>query len=112
MSIQNYNLPTQNSLNTFNGVNFTLPTGDSFDLTGSFIKIDFVTPSTSTKPLLTMTTLNGKITINSLYEFSIAEQKILLPKGTYYWDCKIRFADGREKTYIGGNWIIEDVITE
>ncbi|MEI6750019.1 MAG: hypothetical protein WCM93_12740 [Bacteroidota bacterium] len=108
--MQNYNLPSVNHGNTFEGVDFILPTDSHYDLTNATAKIqlrnspvnalvkEFVTPNTL------LITLPHKITLPT--------QIIDFPAATYKYDLQITFADGRVKTYIGGEWIINPVITQ
>jgi len=105
--MQNYNLPAVNRNNTFDGVVFVLPTNAVYDLTGAVIKLHVkIKPE---QPIIKQFS-DFNITLPHTIEFPA--QVIKIPAGTYLWDLKIVFADGREKTYIGGNWIINPVITE
>lgn len=110
MSIQAYNIQRQNTRSTFNGVKFLLPFDAEFDLTGAVVRINFERKGKNITEL-SMSTTNGKISLELPYTIVLNEQKILLPAATYEWDCKIIFANGIEKTYIGGEWIIDDIIT-
>lgn len=107
--MQNYNLPTVNFDNTFSGVEFTLEAFPAINLAGAVAKIqvrrsaglavaqEFISPAT--------------LTITQPNKVSIPAQIITIPAGNYKWDLKIKFADNTEKTYIGGDWIINSVIT-
>jgi len=99
-------------MTTFSGVRFTLPTNVLYDLTGASIRINFVKNPNNSTVSLVMSNINSKIDIVEPYSFDIVEQKITLRPDTYYWDCKITFSDGRIKNYIGGQWVICDIITE
>lgn len=109
--MQNYNLPTVPTNNTFNGVKFTLPEQDAFNLTGAKITLQVRTQPDWTISE-TMSLENEKILRETDYRFVIAPQIINLKPGTYKYDILIEFQDGRKKTYIGGQWIIEPVITK
>ena len=109
--MQNYNLPAVAYGNTFNGVKFTLPTADSFNLTDAKITMQVrVQPNWAVVD--TMTLENGKITLETNYKFVIAPFVVVLPPATYQYDILIDFSDGRKKTYIGGQWVITPVITK
>ena len=103
--MQNYNLKPVNSGNTYKGAKFTLPSEQTYSLTGATILMqvrdEFDTPVVAT---FTLTKL-------SEYQFSIPPQVINIKAGTYNYDILIIFADGRKKTYIGGEWTIEPVVT-
>ncbi len=107
--MQNYNLPAVNFDNTFPGVLFVLPTSELYDLTHAYCKIQLrsnyglAVIKEFTSPFGLLITLPHTITF--------PEQSIQIAPGTYKWDLKITFSDGREKTYIGGTWTINPVIT-
>ena len=111
MPVQSYNIPTHNSTTTFNGLIFTLPSDAEYDLTGASARIDFI--KKGAKPIaLRMNTSNNTLQFILPYQIVIPETKINLINGTYEWDLRIIFSDGRHKIFIGGEWIIDDVITE
>jgi hypothetical protein len=106
-----YNLPDTPTGNTFNGVNLTLPSFETFGLNGAKITMQVKTqPGLS--PVKTFSTENGLIEIQSDYKFGIKAQIISHIPATYKYDILIEFADGRKKTYIGGQWTITPVITK
>lgn len=110
MKIQTYNLPDCNSGNTFAGVTFILPTDEKYDLTDATVKIQIRKGSDSSviKEFKSPTTLLVELPHTIIFP----EQLITIGAGTYFWDLKIVFADGRQKTYIGGQWKINPVITQ
>lgn len=110
MAVQEYNIPRHNTKTTFSGVIFNLPAQLNYDLTGASARIDFI--KKGTKPVaLRLKTSNNTLEISLQYSIVIPETYITLQPGVYKWDLKITFSDGRIKTYIGGEWIIDDVIT-
>lgn len=107
--MQNYNLPDVNFDNTFDGVEFTLPSKVVYDLTEATAKIQLrLNPNT---PIIKEFISPFKLLISLPYTVIFPQQIIDIPAGEYKWDLKIFFADGREKTYIGGTWKIKSVIT-
>lgn len=107
--MQNYNLPSVNRGNTFGGVEFQLPAGQQFDLEGAAVKIQVrkTTNATVVKELASP----ADITIIPPSVIRLNEHLVDIPSGVYKWDMKITFSDTREKTYIGGDWVINPVIT-
>ena len=107
--MQNYNLPTVNYDNTFEGVEFTLPSDERYDLTGALVKIQIrVRPGA---PIIKEFASPAGLLITLPHTIIFPQQSIEIPAGYYMWDLKIWFQDGREKTYIGGTWKINAVIT-
>jgi hypothetical protein len=108
--MNNYDLPSVNQGNTFEGVDFILPTDSHYELDNAIAKIhirnspvnalvkEFISPNTL------IITLPHKITLPT--------QIIDIPAGTYKYDLQITFSDGRVKTFIGGSWVINPVITQ
>jgi len=45
------------------------------------------------------------------YTLTVPEKIISISPGTYQWDLRIRFRDGRTVTLFKGKWIIHPVIT-
>lgn len=111
MTVQNYNLPKCNSFNTFEGVEFTLPDNEIYDLAYAAAKIQ-IRAAAGGPVLHEFKTGNGSLIITQPYTITIPQQLVPLKPGTYLWDLKIRFQDQRQKTYIGGNWLITPVITQ
>ena len=109
--MQNYNLVSVNQGNTYSGAQFTLPSVSTCSLTGATIKMQVRSAPGARIMLELSNATGGKISIVSQYVFAIAAHTVNIPPGTYQYDIKIVFSDGREKTYIGGTWTIEPVIT-
>ncbi len=107
--MQNYNLPTVNHGNTFGGVNFTLPTDPLYDLTGATIKIQV--RKNFNHEIVKEYAAGTGLTITLPHTIEFAPHIVTLPAAVYKWDLKIVFADGRAKTYIGGEWTVNAVIT-
>lgn len=108
--MQNYNLPSVNQGNTFGGVEFQLPDEPQFNLLGASIKIQV--RKTSSAAVVEEFINPGQITIVLPATIRLNARVINIPGGVYKWDMKITFQDTREKTYIGGEWVINNVITE
>lgn len=111
MTVQNYNLPDCNSHNTFEGVEFSLPENEIYDLAYATAKIQIKT-AVGTLPVKEFKPGDGSLIITQPYTITIPQQLINLQPGVYLWDLKIRFQDQRQKTYIGGKWTIKPVITQ
>lgn len=109
--MQNHDLISINQGNTYPGAQFTLPSVPSCSLTGAAIKMQVRTSPGGRIALELSNETGGKINIISQYVFAITAHTINITPGNYYYDIKITFSDGREKTWIGGNWIINPVIT-
>jgi hypothetical protein len=107
--MQNYNLPTVNFDNTFEGVVFTLPTDAKYDLTLAVVKLQVRVASGTV--LVKEFSSPAALLITLPHTITFPPTSIEIPAGEYKWDLKIWFADGREKTYIGGTWKINSVIT-
>jgi len=108
--IQNYNFDTAYKGNTYDGVSFTLPSQNDFDLTGASIYMQ-LRKSAVDIVVAEFSTANSKLVVVSQYVFSLPSQIIDLEVGTYKYDILIIFTDGRRETYIGGQWIIQPLIT-
>ena len=107
--MQNYNLPDANTNNTFNGAVFTFP-GMEFARNSDVANID-IAPGFGLAPVLQLSTQSGSLEIDPANAINIVPFLVALPPGLYHWDLKITFADGRIKTYIGGKWRINPIIT-
>jgi len=106
MGLQNnYNLQTVLYGNDFLGVRFQLPIEPSYSLIGAIAKMQ-VRKSESSPAVATFT-------LAHMDEFTLELSPFIvnIKAGTYYYDVLISFLDGREKTWVGGSWIIEPVIT-
>lgn len=98
-----YNFPPHISGNTFLGINFTVKdkdTGAVLDLTDTSIVFDFISKTLST------TGEEVEITDAAGGKFSVKEQIIDWPKGTYRYSVTITFPDGKIRTYFKGQWQI------
>jgi hypothetical protein len=110
MTVQNCNLPDLNYDNTFPGIQFVLPENELYDLAYATAKIQF-RKSVGSAVEFEFKPGNGSLIIEQPYTITIPEQIVPLKPGIYLWDLKIRFQDQREKTYVGGKWTINPVIT-
>lgn len=108
--MHNYDLPEVNHENTFVGTQFILPEITKYDLAGAKIKLQ-ARKQEGTPVIHEMSTENGLIVIAEPYTFTLQPHVVKIKSGKYSYDIKIWFADGREKTYIGGYWSINTVIT-
>jgi len=106
MALQNnYNLQSVLYGNTFLGVRFQLPAEPSYILAGSTATMQLRKSENS--PAV------ATFTLAHIDEFTLELSPFVvnIKAGTYYYDVLISFLDGREKTWVGGSWIIEPVIT-
>ena len=103
MPQNNYNLETVLYGNTFLGVRFQTPITQP--LTGSVATMQVRTAENS--PAV------ATYTLAHIDEFTISLEPFVvkIKAGTYYYDVLISFPDGRQKTWVGGTWTIEPVIT-
>lgn len=108
--MQIYNLPECATDNTFEGVQFVFPEEEIYNLTLANAKIQ-VRAAVGTPILKEFKISDGSLLIQGTNVISIPPQLIKLKSGTYSWDLKIIFLDQREKTFIGGKWVITPVIT-
>jgi len=108
--IQNYNLPDCLTSNTFEGVEFILPTSDLWNLYYAYAKIQ-IRQSAGGPVVHEFHPGNGSLIITQPHTITIPPQKIDIRPGTYFWDLRIRFVDHRTKTFIGGKWTILPIIT-
>lgn len=83
------------------------------DLTGSTIVIQVrQTPSSSTVDL-TLSTANSSISIGGLNRNQITlNKKVDIAAGSYVYDMNVTFPSGEVKTYIWGNFIVQEDITK
>jgi len=107
--IDNYNLPTTPTGNTFEGVQFVLPTDVKYDLTDATVKIQVrEKPGAEiVKEYISPTDL----IITLPHTITLPEHLVEIAAGLWQWDMQITFSDGRVKTYIGGYWTIKPTIT-
>lgn len=110
--MKNFDLPTINSRNTFNRLMFTLPSRSSYLLTGATIVMQ-IRSDYGTKAVANYSSdkTDGHIHIINANSFEIEPHTVLLPPDIYSYDIVIIFADGRKKTYIGGTWMIDRIIS-
>ena len=91
--------------NTFKGLKIHLPQDPNYSLIGADaviqLRLSPDSPAVATYELINI----GE------WDLLFAPFVVKIKAQTYAWDLLISFADGREKTYIGGSWIIEPVIT-
>lgn len=106
MAIQNYNLVSVNYGNTFQGVRFNLPQQLTYSLTGAIVTMQV---RTSPEGAAVATYILPHI---DQYSFQLLPFVVKIKPNTYEYDILISFADGREKTYIGGTWTINPVISK
>jgi hypothetical protein len=111
--MQNYNLPSVNTGNTFYGVRFVLPANPLYSLDGAKVKM-MVKTKPDAQPVASFSSddVDGKIVIIDDRTLEISQHEIALLPNNYQYDILFEFADGRKSTLIGGGWIINKVITE
>jgi len=106
MALQNnYNLQTVLYGNTFLGVRFQLPAEPSYSLIGATATMQ-VRKTAKSAALATY-----ELTHIDEFTIELSPLVVEIADGTYLYDVLIVFADGRRKTWVGGSWIIEPVIT-
>lgn len=103
--MQNYDIKPVQYGNTFKGLKIHLPQEPNYSLIGAEAKIQLRTTPDSPAVATFILTHIGE------WDLQFDPQVIKVKPNTYFWDCLISFADGREKTYIGGTWPIAPVIT-
>lgn len=83
------------------------------DLTGCTIVIQVrQTPSSATVDL-TLSTANSSISIGGLNRNQITlNKKVDVAAGSYVYDMNVTFPSGEVKTYIWGNFIVQEDITK
>ncbi len=117
--MQNYDLPDANTGNTFNGAVFTfadielIPEPEFFQGQPFDTAELSVSPGFGLEPVLQLSSERESLRIETgrVSSITITPFLVALPPGLYHWDLKITFADGRIKTYIGGKWRINPIIT-
>ena len=110
--MENYKIKPVNAGNTFPGVRINLPNRDNFSLLGAKIIMQVrQKPGQTLITTLSNAEGNGKIAIVGEYSFEIVPHTVTMKPDTYMYDILIIFADGRRKTYVGGSWTINKVIT-
>jgi hypothetical protein len=82
-------------------------------LVGADVKIQVRKKPNSSTADLTLTETNGGITVGGANNNQITlNYKITIEAGTYVYDMVVLFANGNEKTYIWGNFIVYEDITK
>jgi len=82
------------------------------DLTGALVEIQIRTRPTSTTALLTLTSGHG-LTVGGLNHNQITiNQAVSISAGSYVYDLTIQFPNQNVKTYIWGNFIVFQDITQ
>ena len=101
----NYNLQSAIYGNTFKGVRFQLPSDPSYSLIGATATMQ-IRKSEDSPAIATYT-------LTHIDEFTVELSPFVVKvkAGTYYYDVLISLADQREKTWVGGTWEIQPVIT-
>ena len=99
----NYNLETVLYGNTFLGVRFQTPITQP--LTGAIATMQVrLAPESPAVATYTLAHIDN-------FTISLEPFVVKIKAGTYYYDVLISFPDGRSKTWVGGSWTIEPVIT-
>ena len=114
--METYNIDTHKRGDTFNGLVFAITVnGSPANLTGALIKMDLRYNGVLWRRFTTATpgTDEGTITITDAAagKFRLDEQIIDIPGVLYDYDAQITFSDDRVKTYFGGNWQIDEDVT-
>jgi hypothetical protein len=82
------------------------------DLSGSTILLQVRPTPSSTSVLLTLSTANSSISIGGANTNQITLNKIVdVVAGSYVYDMNVTFPSGEVKTYIWGNFIVQEDIT-
>lgn len=83
------------------------------DLSGCTILIQVRPAPASTSVLLTLTSANSSISIGGANRNQITLNKIVdVAAGSYVYDMNVTFPSGEVKTYIWGNFIVQEDITK
>jgi hypothetical protein len=83
------------------------------DLSGSTILIQVRPTPTSASVELTLSTANSSISIGGADTNQITLNKIVdVAAGSYVYDMNVTFPSGEVKTYIWGNFIVQEDITK
>lgn len=109
-----YNFHDHLKGDTFEGTTFTISVnGIPLSLIGSFIKMSLKTNKSTIKSDLDLSTTNGRLLIIDGIngKFQVVPQIIDIPAALYYYDIQIILSNGKVKTYIEGQWKIEQDIT-
>jgi hypothetical protein len=83
------------------------------DLSGSTILIQVRPTPTSASVELTLSTANSSISIGGVDRNQITlNKKVEVTAGSYVYDMNVTFPSGEVKTYIWGNFIVQEDITK
>ena len=83
------------------------------DLSGSTILIQVRPTPTSASVELTLSTANSSISIGGVDRNQITlNKKVEVAAGSYVYDMNVTFPSGEVKTYIWGNFIVQEDITK
>jgi hypothetical protein len=83
------------------------------DLSGSTILIQVRPTPTSASVELTLSTANSSISIGGVSRNQITlNKKVEVAAGSYVYDMNVTFPSGEVKTYIWGNFIVQEDITK
>lgn len=83
------------------------------NLSGSTILVQVRPTPSSTSVLLTLSTANSTISIGGANTNQITLNKIVdVAAGSYVYDMNVTFPSGEVKTYIWGNFIVQEDITK
>ena len=82
-------------------------------LVGAEVEIQVRQRPNSDTALLTLTEANGAITVGGVNNNQITiNYGVDIAAGSYVYDMTVLFANGNEKTYIWGNFIVYEDITK
>ena len=101
---QVYNLASTVKGATYDGVEFTLPPGAQFDLTGATVRMVIESGGIHIKTFTTP----SQIILTLPYKITLVPVIINFPIGQFDWELVITFTDGRVKKWIKGKWSITD----
>jgi hypothetical protein len=111
MQAQIFNFPVLKSGTVFEGIRFQLPEEEVYNLTGGTAKIQLrKSPGGLIEQEFKLS--DGSLIIETPYDIVLPEQNIRAKPGVFFWDLKIRFADGRVEIPFAGKWTIETYITQ
>jgi hypothetical protein len=83
------------------------------DLSGSTILLQVRPSAASASVVLTLSTANSSISIGGANRNQITLNKIVdVAAGSYVYDMNVTFPTGEVKTYIWGNFIVQEDITK
>ena len=83
------------------------------DLSGSTILIQVRPTPTSASVELTLSTANSSISLGGVDRNQITlNKKVEVAAGSYVYDMNVTFPSGEVKTYIWGNFIVQEDITK